>query len=210
MSIYYFFPCIQFVAAVVGLLSYKKLVLDREKYFVVLLWFTFLVEFSKLILWDFFSIDFTIGHNIYTLISFAFYFYWYYKVLHRNTFKKIVITIAVLFFIISAVTYVFPEQIGGKAYSFVTGSFGLLILTFLHFYQILNSNELFHIKSKLSYWVSSALLLFYMGILPLVLLATYIDLDNKNKTIILICLNAIMYGCYIIGFLWTKKELNHF
>ena len=207
---FYIFPSIQLIAAIVGVWNYNKLTLPREKYFILLLWFTFVVELLRLLLNDLFSIDFTLGHEIYSIISFLFYFYWYYNVLERRFSKIVTITFTIAFLVTTGLAYLFPVELGGKGYAFVTGATGLLVLTFFHFYQLLKSDEVLVVKYKLSFWVSTALLLFYMGILPLILLAGFLEIKGSNYTIILICLNLILYGCYIIGFLWMKKKYSGF
>ena len=206
----YIFPIIQLAAAIVGMWNYKKLVLPREKYFLLLLWFTFLVELTHLLLKDIFAIESSLGHALYSIISFLFYFYWYYHVFEGRFSKIITLTFTIAFLVMTGLAYLFPDEMGGKGYAFVTGAISLLVLTFFHFYQLLKSDEVLVVKYKLSFWVSTALLLFYMGILPLILLAEYLDVKGASYTIILICLNLILYGCYIIGFIWTKKMYDRF
>lgn len=206
----YIFPLIQLIAAMVGVWNYKKLKRTREKYFLALLWFTFLVELMNLLLKDLFLIESSVGHQIYFVISFSFYFYWYYDVLGRRFSKLITLFFTVIFLAMTGLAYIFPIEMGGKGYAFITGAIGLLVLTFFHFYQLLKSDEVLIVKHKLSFWVSTALLLFYMGILPLILLAGYLDIKDSSYTIILVCLNLILYGCYIIGFIWTKEKYNRF
>ncbi len=202
----YFFPIIQLIAAIVGVLNYKKLVFYREKYFLLLLWYTFIVEAVNLILNTCFLINLEWWHGIYSVISFLFYFYWYYNVLEKKLVKRIVVFFIVLFTSITLLTYIFPKELSNQGYSFITGAISLLVLTFFHFYQLLSSNEILVVKNKLSFWVSTGLLLFYMGIIPLILLSKYLVIEGMSKTIILLSLNIILYGCYIIGFLWAKKR----
>jgi hypothetical protein len=206
----YLFPFIQLIAAIVGVWNYKKLSLPREKYFILFLWFTFLVELTKLLLKDVFEIESSLGHSIYSIISFLFYFYWYYDILESRFSRIITLLFTTAFLTMSTLAFLLPEEFGGKGYAFVTGAISLLVLTFFHFYQLLRSDEVLIVKYKLSFWVSTALLLFYMGILPLILLAEYLDVKGSSYTIILICLNLILYGCYIIGFVWTKKMYDRF
>jgi hypothetical protein len=96
------------------------------------------------------------------------------------------------------------------AFTFVVGAVFLLVLTLFHFHQLLNSDEVLIVKHKLSFWISTGLLLFYMGMIPLIFLIEYASIENINIIIILISLNLILYSLYIIGFSWTKKEYNRF
>ena len=110
----------------------------------------------------------------------------------------------------TTLAYVLPEEFKNQGYAFVVGSLGLLVLILFHFYQLLNSNEVLIIKHKLSFWISTGLLLFYVGIIPLVLLTKTFAISTLSRNVILISLNIILYGCYIIGFIWTKKKYNRF
>ncbi|MEM7185050.1 MAG: hypothetical protein AAF466_00220, partial [Bacteroidota bacterium] len=95
-------------------------------------------------------------------------------------------------------------------YTFNTGALFVLILTVLHFYQLLNDDQVLIVKYKLSFWISTGLLLFSVGMIPLFSLSKYLDFQGAGYIITLVSLNVILYGCYIIGFIWTKKSYNHF
>ncbi|MBX2827440.1 MAG: hypothetical protein KTR22_04725 [Flavobacteriaceae bacterium] len=202
----YIFPIIQLIAAVVGIWNYKKLTLLREKLFLAFLCFTCLVETGNLISMNLNGQGLGILHNLYSVVSFVFYFYWFYRELTRPTPKAITLVFTTAFLLFTLLAYTLPETWGGRGIAFFTGAIGIMVLTFFHFYQLLNSDEVLAIKHKLSFWVSTALLLFYMGILPTILMANYLDIEDSTRRIILICLNLILYGCYSIGFIWMKKK----
>ncbi len=206
----YLFPLIQLIAAAIGTWKFGKLTYPWEKMLVFFLWYTVFIEFGKLFLTDVFKIDVSWWwHESYNVISYLFYLYWYYCELERKWFKRVCILFTLIFVIMKVFAYIYPEQFVGSGYTFVTSAVGLLVLTLFHFFQLLRSDEVLVVKYKLSFWVSTALLLFYMGIIPLVLLSKYIDLEDTSDTIILISLNCILYGCYSIGFLWMRKSYIH-
>lgn len=200
---------LQLLAVAVATWNYKKLTLAREKLFYIFLWYSFLNELTYVVLEQFFSIEAPWLYFAYTIISFPFYFYWFHQVLEKKILKVITLVFTALFLTLEGLAYVFPAELGQRGVAFMTGSISLLFLTFFHFYQLLRSNEVLIVKYKLSFWISTALLLFYMGIIPLVLLANYLGLDKSGSyNIILISLNAVLYGCYIIGFIWMKKKYS--
>ena len=203
-----YLPLVEFVAAFYATVHYKKYRASNERYFMLFLWYTFAIDFTGVMLRSF-SIDNGWLYNIFTITSFLFYFYWYYSVLKRNAFKSITIVAALLFLGMTLLTYIVPG-LSGQGYAFVTGATGLLILTVFNHYQLLKGDEVLILKYKLSFWISTALLLFYMGIIPFALLSKYLDMQGGTNSIILLTLNIILYGCYIIGFIWTKKEYNRF
>ncbi|WP_144439123.1 hypothetical protein [Lutibacter profundi] len=59
----------------------------------------------------------------------------------------------------------------------------------------------------LLFWISIGLLLFYVGILPIIIMSSFLEYRGLFDYIILL-LNIIMYGCFITGFLVSKKEYN--
>jgi hypothetical protein len=203
------FPLLELVAAIFATIYFKKYVRSNERYFLFFLWFTFLMDATGVVRAQFLSLESKLLYSIFTMTGFLFYFYWYYTILKSKTFKRVALLSATIFIIISIGVHVFPE-LKGQGYAFVMASICLLVLTFFHFYQLLTGDEVLVVKYKLSFWISTALLLFYIGILPLMLLAKYIEINGMNYTIILLSLNVILYGCYIIGFIWAKKKYNRF
>ncbi|MDT0556547.1 hypothetical protein [Patiriisocius hiemis] len=209
MDAYQLIPNIsEFIAAILATIFFRKYSNSNERYFILFLWITFLVDaiglYSRLE-----DISISWLYESYTFISFMFYFYWYYTILRFREFKRLAIIFASLFTIITILTYTI-NSLSGKGYAFVTGSVCLLLLTFFHFYQLLKSDEVLVVKHKLSFWISTALLLFYIGIIPLMLLSKYLGFKAMSYNLVLIILNIILYGCYSIGFIWTKKKYNHF
>lgn len=206
----YGFLFLELLAAIFATIHFKKYAFSKERYFLYFLWFTFVMDSIGVVSKAISGEELTWLYAIFTPTCYIFYFIWYYRVLQRKMFKRTTIAFTVVFIIISLLTYIFPNELTGKGYAFVTGAIGLLVLTFFHFYQLLNSDEVLIVKYKLSFWISTALLLFYMGIIPLILLASYLDIKGTSNAIILLTLNVILYGCYVIGFIWTKKEYNRF
>lgn len=212
MNIQYFsfaIPLIELIAALFATYHLRKYYSSNERYFFYFLWFTFLMDFTGVVRDQFFGLKSTELYNVFAIVGFLFYFYWYYTVLKSKKFKSVALISALLYIGITVLTYIYP-QYSGQGYAFVTAAIGLLVLTFLHFYQLLTGDEVLIVKYKLSFWISTALLLFYIGILPLMLLAEYIEIKGMNYMLVLLSLNITLYGCYIIGFIWTKKQYNRF
>ncbi len=172
--------------------------------------YTFIVEILGAVLGDILRIDNSWLYNIFTFTSFLFYFNWYYSILKRPKLKKSVLPFTIIFVVVAIFCLFTQSWEEYHTYTFFTGAVFLLVLTLFHFYQLLNSNEVLIVKYKLSFWISTALLLFYMGMIPIIFLMEYTNIRVFSYLIIIISLNVILYGCYIIGFLWTKKEYNRF
>lgn len=204
----YFIPFIECIAVIFATIYFKKYVASNERYFLYFLWFTFIVDLTGVLL-NQFSIENKLLYEVYTIASFLFYFYWFNTILKNNAFKNIAKFSAGIFLCVNLITYLIPSY-SAQGYAFVTGAICILILTFLHLFQLLRGDEILVVKYKLSFWISTALLLFYVGIIPLILLSKYLNVEGVSRTIIFISLNIILYGCYVIGFIWTKKKYNRF
>jgi hypothetical protein len=94
--------------------------------------------------------------------------------------------------------------------SYVAGVMGLLVITVLYGYELLNSDRLFRFYQEPAFWVSAGVLLFYLGTLPFHLawnitsvnfLHAYIN--TKNILYFLIC---VMYTFFSIGILCLKPK----
>jgi len=205
-----FVHIVELIAAIIATRNFKKYRYSNERYFLFFLWFTVLIDGTNAIMNSVFNIEISWLHEVFTVTSFLFYFYWYYTIFRNGFFKKTALFFATIFGCLTIAAKVFPNEMAGKGYAFISGAIGILVMTFFHFYQLLKSNEVLIIKHKLSFWISTGLLLFYIGIIPLILLASYLDIGGSNYKTILLSLNVVLYGCYIIGFLWTKKEYNRF
>jgi len=206
----FFANAVQFAAAVIAIVTFKKYRASNEKYFLFFLWYTLLVETVGLILGEFYDVDNSWLYNGFMVTMFLFYYFWYYKILKSKLFCRFVRLFAIVFSIVAVASFVFQESQGYHKYTFLTGAFFILILTVFHFYQLLNDDQVLVVKYKLSFWISTGLLLFSVGMIPLFSLSEYLDFHDTAYILTVVSLNVILYGCYIIGFLWTKKNYNHF
>lgn len=202
---------LEIVAAVSATIYFKKYRWSNERYFLYFLWFTVVIEILGGILGDVFSVDTFRLYNFYMVASFLFYLYWYYLILRTKSLKIIILIFVSLFILVVLWDLIFHNKLGYQEYTFVTGALFTLTCTIFHFRQLLYSDEILVLKNKLSFWISTGLLLFNMGMIPLMLLSDYFDfVGNIYYIITIVFLNIILYGCYIIGFQWAKEKYNRF
>jgi len=204
----YVITLLELIAFVVAVVTFEKYKNSNEKYFLFFLCYTFFIDILGAIIGDVFLKNNAWVYNTFIITSFLFYFSWYYNVLKNTTFKKSVLAFAGFFLLVALYNVFFGSWNTYNSFTFFTGAVFLLLLTLFHFYQLLNSDEVLIVKHKLSFWISTGLLLFYMGMIPLMYLMekVYIEIDDLSYLIILLSLNLVLYGCYIIGFIWTKKS----
>lgn len=201
----------QLFACIVASVTYHKKRPAIEKYLTFFLWGTFLVELFSAILSRGFSMHTYFIYNVYILVSILFYLYWFYSIITDKRGKQSIIVFAVLFIVIGGYDFVTSDGGGLNKYTFLLGAVFTLICTFFHFRQLLQSNDVLRVSRTLPFWVSTGLLLFNIGMVPFMLLSDYFNFrDNVYYIMIIIILNFILYGCYSVGFIWSRQRHSRF
>ena len=196
------------MAAIIATIHLKKYFHSSEKYFFYFLWIVVVMETVGAVLGTILQIQINWMYIIYTFLSFLFYFIWFNKIVKTKNFKKIILLLVSLFVIIAIKDFITESWKNYHQLTFVAGAINIIIFSFLYFSELLNSNQVLNLKEKLSFWISTGLLLFNVGMVPLMVFSERFNANNELRIVILICLNAILYTCYSLGFIWSKKEIN--
>ena len=201
---------LEWIAAIWATVHFNKYKNSPERYFIYLLWFTVLVEtVGRGWRYAFESSNFWV-YNVYMLVLFSFYFFWYQSIFEQKTLRKVIWIFAIIFAGVAIWNFVFESWDGYHKYTFVAGAFLTMICTLFHFRKLLYGDEVLILKHKLAFWISTGLLLFNVGMIPLMLLSHNLNFGGKYFGIIILVLNSILYGCYIIGFQWAKEKYSRF
>lgn len=142
-------------------------------------------------------------YNVYSVISFLAYLYWFDKILKLKYWKWIVLVI-----FLSATLYdLLLGQEVKQLFKVGLISQAIIILSFsvVYFSRLLNEDRVIHYWKIPEFWFILGLLTFYIGFTPL-LLITGLDMGiGRVYAISINILNLILYGCYIRGFYVTSK-----
>lgn len=206
----------EFLALLFGLIYYKKYFKTNLKYFLFLLILTFGIEL-------YYTISKTISgkapnnalvYNILDLIKYCYYFFLFYTFVKRIRFRKIILSIGIVYLLSVIIEFGFVinlnESNAFNSYSFSFGALLLAISIGLYIIELLKSDEVLFIKKSLLFWISSGLLIYYVGALPFFISFRFLsseELANSGMYIlyILFSLGIIMNSCFIFGFLWSKR-----
>lgn len=201
------------LAGIVGLFFLYKLPGNKAKSLLGMIFFSVLTEFvgSNLTRWTG-LINYCV-FNIYILVSFTYYLILLkYLLLHRNhkRFADILLIIFVLFYICD---FIFIQKTIFEAFtfSFAFGVIFVLILSCLYLVEIFNSKKILNFGKSIFFWFILGVLLFHVPFLPFMLAIKWFLIES-NETIyslMLFILNLLMYGCFIIGFIWSEKKYNY-
>lgn len=194
----------QVAAFTAATITYKKYKNTNQKYFIYFLGFVLVVELLGYLIPQFFKIKSQFIYNIFTIVSFSFYLYWFNLILKR----KRLINIGYILFTISIFFSIFFEDFfkGLWRISLTTGTVLVLFFSVLFYYDLLKRNEVFHYQKSQKFWIVTGLLVFYIAFLPIQLLQPYIKLGSINYRIAITFLSIILYGIFTISFLCTKKS----
>lgn len=142
-------------------------------------------------------------YNVYSVISFLAYLYWFDKILKLKYWKWMILVV-----FLAATTYdLIQEQEVKQLFKVGLITQAILILSFsvVYFSRLLNEDRVIHYWRIPEFWFILGLLTFYVGFTPL-LLMTGLELGiDRVYSISINILNLILYGCYIIGFYVTAE-----
>lgn len=206
------------LATIISILYYKKFKSTIYKYFIIYLYFTFIIEFLgtiSAILYrkeSLFVLNTNPVYNIYIVVTFLFYLT-FYKSLFRNNNNKKTINIFLLLYLLFIPFDLFILKTHFLndffANNLVFGSTLLVITLILFLIEIINNEKIvFNIKKSFIFWISVGALLFYIGVIPIIISSEYLNFKGLYHTI-LTPLNIIMYGCFVVGFITSNPKYNY-
>ncbi len=198
------FLIIQLLACIAAIIYWKSYKNTPLWIFLPLLIYTFVNEVSITVLMKSGVINSPrIFYNVYSVISFLAYLYWFDKILKLKYWKWVVLLIFIV-----AIGY--DYSLHGAVRQFfktglVTQSIILLLFSVIYYIRLLKEDKVIDYQKVPEFWFILGLLTFYIAFTPLQLV-TGIGLDiGKAYSVAIIVLNFILYGCYIIGFYVTSK-----
>ena len=219
---------IEILAAVTGLLLYKKYKLSAAKYFIWFLIYLTICDFiggySKHIKNEgfFFFLQGTVFEKNYwwstlfwkigAIIFFAFYFN---RILKTKTFKIIVKFSGYLFFIFSIVYIIINFETYFLTFFPIISILGALIIflcTVFYFIEVLQSDKILTFYKSLNFYISAAIFIWWLIITPLVFYDIY--MSNQDWSFIFLrwqiylFANVVMYLTFTFALLFCKPEVD--
>lgn len=210
------------VTLIVAIWRYPKYFDTPLKFLPILFLYTFLNELlGNLIISDenialIFSAptDNNVIYNLYTIISYLYYYYIFWSFSKDDTFRKNILYGA-LVFLISCVINVFFQgfiAFGSQTLAYVVGGCVLLYCTICYLWHFYSIPEKFALKQNIIYWLSLGLSVFYMIYLPIKILRYYHSIHRLSEGYYVrsvhLSLILIAYTIYIIGFIKMKRPLG--
>ncbi|MET3034711.1 hypothetical protein ABXT08_01295 [Chryseobacterium sp. NRRL B-14859] len=140
------------------------------------------------------------------MVVFFLYLLYYFQLLYIPILKKIQAVILALF-VLNIMVMFYKEEDLLHHFSFTMLYVDILLLMFsiiLFLYQTFNSDKILGLNNYLPFWVSVALLIFFIGSIPI--LYFRMTISENIYFFILFMLNLISNGILLLGLVWKKQE----
>ena len=204
MGIELFGFLLEIITALIATVTWNKYKLTNERDFIYFFWLITIIDISGYLIQSFCEFENYFIYNLLFLFYFIFILRWFFKILDNKKVVKTLILLYILIVILSVIKQRFFNEL--LSIHFVGGALIVVISSLLYFKQILNSNEILIIKNSLPFWLTIGNIIYFVGMLPLIILQKYLNISNYAYLITILFVNFITYFCYSLGFLWMKKK----
>jgi hypothetical protein len=144
--------------------------------------------------------------------EFLFFFWLFYKYFQDYKVKIIPLIGACIYMLCFAFDRIYMSklQFSFFSFSYMVGSIILLVLILFFLVRFVRSDDLLHYKKNMMFWVSTGLLVFFLGSLPFyglwnTLAKKHPDIFNLYW-IVQISFDYIMYLFFAFAFIWGKPK----
>ncbi len=197
---------IELITAIVAVLSWNKYKHSTERKFVYFFWIVFLMDVSGTIIAYSTKYNNLFIYNSLFIFYFIFFISWYKKILEkkRSYFFISITFVYLIFLVFSFYKESFTNSL--QTLNFFSGSIAIILCSFFYYFQLLNSEKVLTLKTNLPFWITMGNIIYFVGMLPLVILLKYLNITELSYSIIVTLLNWVTYICYILGFKWMKNK----
>ncbi|MDO5980872.1 hypothetical protein [Flavivirga spongiicola] len=225
---------IELLAAVTGLLFYKKYKTAAAKYFIYFLIYLIICDFICSYTWyvhpekifgfligTVFEKNYwwsTLYWSIGAILFFAFY---YFKILKNRTFKTIVKYTSYIFLVFSILCIIINwDEYFTRFFPLISifGAIVIFLCAVFYFIETLQSDKILTFYRSLNFYISIAIFIWWLIITPLTFYDIYFayEVGNPNrdwnfiflKWEIYLFANIFMYLTYTFALIWCKPENN--
>ncbi len=209
----------ELLSAIVGTIFFYKFKHTPLKYFLFILWYITLTEFTG---W-YASENKVLGffddqgrhynlwmYNLMYSIFFPVILTIYLKYLKKTLFKRWVKIFLVSYVFIYIINWLYIQNFKYEWMELpkVVGCLFLITTIIFYFIELLKSDKVIVYHKKLLFWISVGLLIFYTGIIPFTIKVTKYALMKgiHNLFLIIWILAIVMYLTFTFGFIRSDKE----
>ncbi len=205
---------IQFLSLLFSIFNYVRKKDNLLLYFIPFLLLTVIVEFTGIWLTSQGIKNYWM-YNVFTTLEFIFYSLIFYKYFRKSIFKKLILIFIPTFCLCVIINMAYLQGINKtfNTYTFLLGSFFIVIFCCCFFYESVLPDKIDQQLSKQPFfWISSGLLIFYLGSVIINALFEYLrnnDLQAEGIRIYGIInqiLNILLYLSFCIAFFLCRNN----
>ncbi len=204
---------LELIAAIIGTVKYRDFKNSKLKYVLFFLWYVAFSDFFAGVSYPIFGIPNYIIYNLYYLVVFTFFLWWYQSLLFSIRKKIIVFTFLGFFCAFYIADFLFFQDFvfDFLTYSFTLGTLFITVTVSIYFVEMLYRDVILNVTRSSYFWVSFGLLVFCITYLPFKLAYRFMDSEKLFiKSLVLFMINCIQYTCFAIAFLKAKKgSMDH-
>ncbi|WP_203292974.1 hypothetical protein [Luteirhabdus pelagi] len=193
---------LQVLAFLVALFRQKKNKKGLQGIFVYFLGFVLLTEFSANYVRIVAGINNTFIYNIFNTVSLIFYMYWLQQYLR----KKWIRYLYVGFIAATLIEAFFTPWKELLKTSFYLGVGIIFFMTIFYLLTLLKKEEVIQFYRKQSFWISTGILIYHIGVFPLILLLDVPSFNKVHFQFALMFLNIFLYALITVGLLCPLKR----
>lgn len=222
--------CVEIIAALTGLLCYKKYEDTNIKYFIWFLVYVVIIELIgsypnmvrkydvlnrvEVYLQDsYFEKNYWFYTLFWSIGSALFYSYYYQKILNIKTHIRAV-RILTSIFIVSSIIYLFlnPQDFFNRSIPFIKifGAIIILLCAIFYFYEILKSDRLLLFYKSINFFISAIIFIWWLVTTPVLFYQVYHSTADWNFVFlrwqIFLFMNIFMYLTFAFAFIWCEPQ----
>lgn len=198
--------------ALISILFFKKLKETVYSFFIYYVIFVFFIELLGFLFAKVYNMNTDPIYNTYVIVTPIFYFLFYKSLFKKENNKKVMNFFLIIYFLFTLYDMLILKSNFMNDFfvnNMVFGSILIVIMLILFLIEIISNEEIiFNIKKSLIFWISIGALLFYIGSTPIIIGSNYLKFEGLFDTILTV-LNLIMYGSFVIGFIYSDKKYNY-
>lgn len=219
---------IEFLAAVTGILLYKKYKFTAAKYFIYFLVYLsicdFLARYVHFIKGEgflnflqetVFIRNFWWSTLFWKIGAILFFVFYYLKILKTNIFKTVIKFAGIIFFVFSIIYIIFNwDDYFVRSFPIISilGAVIIFSCTVFYFIEILQSDKILSFYKSLNFYISFAIFIWWLIITPLVFYDLYHSSGDWNfiflKWQIYLFSNIFMYSTFTFALIYCKPKYD--
>ncbi|MBS1772865.1 MAG: hypothetical protein JST82_08390 [Bacteroidetes bacterium] len=147
-------------------------------------------------------------------VEFLFFFWLFYQSFRKERYKWLPIFCMAIYLASWSIDMLLltNKKFWFYSFSYTVGNLLLLILIFRFFMQLITTNAILHFRHNMLFWISTGLLVFFLGTFPYYGLLNTLNTKYTSLCIaygyIVFTLNCLMYLMFTLSFVWGRQNIK--